>query len=246
MTKENTPAEKLYFEIADAIDLLDNVTAATDSEADSLGQAELALVRARDLLLGILLTAIDEIPAMVAALREVLDVGAVEGAGIVIAEDYGIERKIAAILSRIDGATPTDEREPAQNGPDGHCLHCGRDNRGHEGEPCADDCPQYHEAKGLAAPTDEPAAPTGEDAHRFTVIWGNIGDDAGKRLDHVTVKDATHSAIMDAAFACFFADLEAAGEILSESDRNEFRNHTAYDGFAILPGHVTDAPGLGF
>ena len=149
--------------------------------------------------------AIAEAPAMVEALRNLLS--DMEVLGIIDFYDQDLCQGIGgavsdarAILSRIDGATPTDE----------------------------------------------PATPTGEDAHRFTVIWGNIGDDAGKRLDHVTVKDATHSAIMDAAFACFFADLEAAGEILSESDRDEFRNHTAYDGFAILPGHVTDAPGLGF
>lgn len=88
--------------------------------------------------------------------------------------------KIRAILSRIDGATPTDERGPAENGPDGQCLHCGRDNRGHEGEPCADDCPQYHEAKGIAAPTDEPATPTGEDLGERRGYDNLIGDAARK------------------------------------------------------------------
>lgn len=32
------------------------------------------------------------------------------------------------------------------------CPHCGRDNAGHEHEPCSDDCPQYWEAKGRAHP----------------------------------------------------------------------------------------------
>lgn len=32
---------------------------------------------------------------------------------------------------------------PALNDETGHCTSCGRDNRGHEGEPCSDDCPMY-------------------------------------------------------------------------------------------------------
>jgi hypothetical protein len=80
--------------------------------------------------------------------------------------------------------------------------------------------------------------------HKYTVIWGNIGDDCGKRLDHVTVSEPTQSAIMDAAFDCFFADFDD-GE-LSQSDKNEYRNNTPYDGYAVLEGHITDALGVGF
>lgn len=29
------------------------------------------------------------------------------------------------------------------NDANGHCRHCGRDNRGYETDPCADECPQY-------------------------------------------------------------------------------------------------------
>lgn len=103
-----------------------------------------------------------EAPAMAALLRGIDR----DEDGDAMLDASGMD-EIAAILSRIDGATPTDEREPAQNGPDGHCLHCGRDNRGHEGEPCVDECPQYWEAKGKAHPAyptaDAPVpAPTGE------------------------------------------------------------------------------------
>lgn len=38
--------------------------------------------------------------------------------------------------------------KPAENDETGHCKHCGRDNRGYEGEPCSDDCPLYDEQKG--------------------------------------------------------------------------------------------------
>lgn len=90
-------------------------------------------------------------------------------------------------------------------------------------------------------------APTGEaKPHLFTVIWGNIGDDNGKRLDHVSVESADQNLIMDAAFECFFKDLERSGQTLTAEDREEFRHNTAYDGYAVLPGHVTDAPGMGF
>ena len=88
----------------------------------------------------------------------------------------------------------------------------------------------------------EGAAPA---AHRFTVIWGNIGGDGSKRLDHVTVSDPTQAAVMDAAFKCFCDDLESAGEDLSADDRAEWRK-TEYEGYAVLPGHVTDAPGIGW
>lgn len=85
-------------------------------------------------------------------------------------------------------------------------------------------------------------APT---SHNFTVIWGNIDGDGSKRLDHVTVAEPTRDAIMDAAFKCFCDDLDSAGGNVSDDDREMWRR-TAYEGYAILPGHVTDAPGLGW
>ena len=45
-----------------------------------------------------------------------------------------------------------DAARAAINGPDGHCLSCGRDNSGSEGEPCDDDCPMYWEAVGIEHP----------------------------------------------------------------------------------------------
>lgn len=42
--------------------------------------------------------------------------------------------------------TEQDITKPAVNDADGFCIHCGRDNNGHEGEPCSDDCPMYAEA----------------------------------------------------------------------------------------------------
>lgn len=38
------------------------------------------------------------------------------------------------------------------NDEHGQCRHCGRDNRGYEQEPCADECPQYWEARGIPHP----------------------------------------------------------------------------------------------
>lgn len=48
--------------------------------------------------------------------------------------------------------------QPAVNDADGFCTHCGRDNIGHEGEPCADECPMYWEAVGIAHPSYAVAA----------------------------------------------------------------------------------------
>ena len=47
MTQVNNAAETIRKEITDALELLDNVTA-YDHEADTLGQAELALIRATE------------------------------------------------------------------------------------------------------------------------------------------------------------------------------------------------------
>jgi hypothetical protein len=47
-----------------------------------------------------------------------------------------------------------DFTKPAINDETGHCVSCGRDNSGHEGEPCSDDCPMYDAprlTKGRAA-----------------------------------------------------------------------------------------------
>jgi hypothetical protein len=37
------------------------------------------------------------------------------------------------------------EPKAAENDEQGQCIHCGRNNRGYEGQPCADDCPLYWE-----------------------------------------------------------------------------------------------------
>lgn len=103
MAKGNTIAESLYFEISDAIDLLDNVTATTDADADTIGQAELALGRARDLLAGGALALFSEAPAMLEALRVCANTLArfahIDDAADDAADD------VRAILARID-ATP--------------------------------------------------------------------------------------------------------------------------------------------
>lgn len=79
---------------------------------------------------------------------------------------------------------------------------------------------------------------------KFTVIWGNIGDDAGKRLDHVEAEPNLQS-VMDAAFDCYFSDLENSGYELDDKERARLRIE-AYDGFAILDGHVTDSTLVSF
>lgn len=81
--------------------------------------------------------------------------------------------------------------------------------------------------------------------YKYTVIWGNIGDDSGKRLDHVTVSEPTQKAIVDAAFACFFDDMAMAGIDLTAEEKDEYR-HGGYDGYAVFDGHIYDAPGVGF
>lgn len=45
---------------------------------------------------------------------------------------------------------------PAENDAGGFCVHCGRDNRGYEGEPCSDDCPLYWEVQGIPYREGEP------------------------------------------------------------------------------------------
>lgn len=57
--------DRIYDELSDAIDLLDLVTADYGSE-DSLGQAELALVRARDVMVS------NGVPSLIAAAPDLL------------------------------------------------------------------------------------------------------------------------------------------------------------------------------
>lgn len=113
--------------------------------------------------------ALAEVPAMVAALRNLIPL-AVEAiteracsddpADLELLPEYRRDLKEArAILARIDGAGDTLPDAPA---PVAECSHCGRDNTGHEGEPCADDCPQYWEAKGLVHP-EHPTASARDD-----------------------------------------------------------------------------------
>lgn len=130
----------IYSEISSAIVLLDNVTAMTDSDADDLGQAELALGRARHMFASGALALFEEAPAMVAALRT-LHVAADDFA------EHGKERhwealsaamnEAATILSRIDGAGDTlpDAPAPARkecaskhfDRGDDICADCGAD-----------------------------------------------------------------------------------------------------------------------
>lgn len=51
-----------------------------------------------------------------------------------------------------------DFSKQAHNDGDGNCLSCGRDNRGHEGEPCSDECPMYWEEAGFGSPDQAEAA----------------------------------------------------------------------------------------
>lgn len=59
-----------------------------------------------------------------------------------------------------DAGTALRFNQPATNDANGHCVHCGRDNTGHEGEPCIDECPMYWEAVGIKHPSyaEEPDA----------------------------------------------------------------------------------------
>jgi hypothetical protein len=50
------------------------------------------------------------------------------------------------------GAEISPNALAANNDENGQCQSCGRDNRGHETEPCSDDCPQYWEERGISHP----------------------------------------------------------------------------------------------
>lgn len=58
---------------------------------------------------------------------------------------------------------------PAENDEDLHCQHCGRDNTGHDGEPClVDDCPLYEITEGWVDACDDNSC------------WGFYGSDFDK------------------------------------------------------------------
>ena len=117
---------RIYDEISDALDLLDNTTALDGSE-DSLGQAELALVRAREAMIADgAPRLIAEAPAMLEALRGIMDGGSWQDDGSFVyypptdaPEDGGAIDDASAILARIDG-TPTAQPAGAigEAGPD--------------------------------------------------------------------------------------------------------------------------------
>jgi len=71
--------------------------------------------------------------------------------------------------------------------------------------------------------------------HKFTVIWGRIGDTTENRFDHVTVTGTpTFKSVMDAAFRIVYDEWEL------DEDFQSFRDNTAYDGYSILEGHLTE------
>lgn len=78
------------------------------------------------------------------------------------------------------------ERQAAQNDASGHCIHCGRGNRGHEGEPCHEDCPQYWEARGIAHPdfpNEAIAKSDGELAEQYGTDERDEADSAMEEAD---------------------------------------------------------------
>lgn len=80
--------------------------------------------------------------------------------------------------------------------------------------------------------------------YEFTVIWGGIGDDPGRRLDHVTVSEPSFDKIMDAAFKIVFDERNTSSERFSKDPElpwDTLRNHTPYDGYAILDGHIHES-----
>jgi len=84
-------------------------------------------------------------------------------------------------------------------------------------------------------------------SHKITVVWGNIGDDNSRRLDHVTVESRDMVSVMGAAFEIVFSERESEeGRPLTELEKHELRHETQYDGFAVFDGHLTEAPFLGF
>lgn len=48
--------------------------------------------------------------------------------------------------------TKQDFSAPAINDANGNCVHCGRDNKGYEGQACSDECSMYWEEIGIRNP----------------------------------------------------------------------------------------------
>lgn len=71
---------------------------------------------------------------------------------------------------------------PAENDETGHCVECGRDNNGYEGEPCSDDCPMYDDGENV---TLEDLDDVGSSC------WGFYGDDfAWSGLEEAAIEAA--------------------------------------------------------
>lgn len=158
MNKGNTLAETVYFEITDAMDLLESVTADGGSSCDNLGQAELALGRARDIMAEGALQLFAEAPAMLAALRQLIPLAVEACAERACSEDDEDRQELLdylaytesarALIASID-ATPTAEPEPP-TGEAGEvrlfvnrytCYQCGHDWSDEWSCACDDDCP---------------------------------------------------------------------------------------------------------
>lgn len=156
--------------------------------------------------------AIAEAPAMVEALRWALSMA--EEAILVrengddpedtpdICEMHRAElERHRAILSRIDGAGDTLPDAPALTAT---CPHCGRDNTGHEGEPCADDCPQYWEGKGKPHPehpTGELVTVSADHLAALVEAAGKYADDLETGLEDGTYEDRADLDAVQAALA---------------------------------------------
>lgn len=148
--------------------------------------------------------AIAEAPAMVEALGKLHDAAdnfAEHGKERHFQELRAAMDNAAAILSRIDGAGDTLPDAPAVTA---NCPHCGRDNTGHESEPCADDCPQYWEGKGKP----HPEHPTGELVtvradHLAALVEaaGKYADDLETGLEDGTYEDRADLDAVRAALA---------------------------------------------
>ncbi len=85
--------------------------------------------------------------------------------------------------------------------------------------------------------------------HKFTVIWGNIGDDSDRRLDHVTVTEPTFDAVITEARAIVQRERVEGGTYADDADAAagaEQLEHDCYDGFAIFDGHLVESATVRF
>ena len=156
---------RVYDEISDALDLLDNTTALEGSE-DSLGQAELALVRAREVLIA------DDAPHIIAEAPAMLAL--VRWMATAEHTPDSIDRAMnesVAILSRIDG-TPT--AQPA--GDDPAVTAAANLSRTALVEAAG-------EALALQAPTAEPAAPISEAGDHCASCGAEEGESHGAQCE---------------------------------------------------------------